>query len=1524
MVNTKYKILIHGKNVYREYIIDAAEKKNVRITTLTDGEVRFDKNNFFSDFDIRFSFENDIWTMVTDDNIYCVTDGIIRTNTKKLGHGDSVVLRYSDSGAELFHIDVLFDFDCIKRRFDKVISLNSYRELRIGGHRDCDIIINDNIIHDDYITVRNEGGRVAVYDNNTRYGIYVDGVKAPSGVILENYSFFSLAGYMFFVKNNLLYMDLTSNISVRGVEINSIDAMKTPLAYPKFNRSTRNNYIIPKIKLEVLSPSARPSDSSGNLLMLILPPLAMLMILIFVRGMSGGSGASFVLYSGCMMGVTILTSVFGYISKKRKYRRELENRELKYRSYIAKKEEEIQEVRRSECVIMRNKFRSSEKNIEAIKNFNRDLYDRTVKDEDFLDIRVGEGSLVSVNPVEYKPRDFNDDDPLAEIPEMLSKKYRTINEVPIVASFAKDNAVGVLGSSEKLYDMFKIMLLDVVARHFYEDVKCFLIVSPEQTNKIGWVRWLRHFENERLNIRNIVCDSESESVLFDYLFRVLSERETISDGRKNIMPKYTVFIFDSRTIKKHPIFKYIERAAELGFTFIFFERFHEQLPLNCSQIIQIDPNDNNMGLIFNSRESNNAFRFKYEPIDDLMMENISLRLSPVYTDKVSLEGDLTKNISLFELLNIYSLSDLDIEKRWAEADIVHTMKAPLGVKVKNEVVYLDLHEKKHGPHGLVAGTTGSGKSELLQTYILSAATLYHPYEISFVIIDFKGGGMVNQFRKLPHLNGSITNIDGREINRSLRSIKAELRRRQALFADNGVNNIGNYIKLYKRGVAKTPLPHLVLIVDEFAELKMEQPEFMRELISTARIGRSLGVHLILATQKPSGVVDAQIWSNSKFRLCLKVQTKEDSQEVLKTPLAAEIVEPGRAYLQVGNNELFELFQSAYSGSKIPSGYEKQNIVELNEINVWGKPKLVYSNKQTVNDENAKTQLQGIVDYIHDYCEEKGIDRLTSICLPPLPDELYMDDLKAAERTNGEIKVTLGKIDDPDNQRQEELVFDLSESNTYIIGSSQMGKTSALQTILYDLAVSYTPEEVNVYVVDCGNRALKIFESSRLIGGVAFVTEEEKVTNLFNMLKSEINRRQNIFSANLVGTYKAYLEAGFRDMPQIFLVIDNIVAFREFFSGQDAALLSIAREGIGAGINIIATGIQTNSISYKILANFGIRIAMTCNDKSEYSNLFDRCRVEPKEVPGRALISLDKRILEFQTALCVKGETEYERSKALKEVLEMRNSMYNKAKARPIPIVPERLILSELLRDEPQLYTRKYVFPVAMSYRTIDYIYVDLCADGLITCAGRSKSGRTNFAKVILCSIRENIFDNLTRVYIADGSKGSLSAMEDESFVERYTTDPMDSLMIVDDIYERLCDRRRMCEGLSPSERERYLDGEELLLWVIEDANALMAVSKDAECVKKFTEITEELNDLKACVLLSNVENAAPSLSGPSILKKNVRDKRNAFILDDIANMKLFDASMQIQRRFTKPILSGEGYWYKNGDYDKIKTVLCDV
>lgn len=425
----------------------------------------------------------------------------------------------------------------------------------------------------------------------------------------------------------------------------------------------------------------------------------------------------------------------------------------------------------------------------------------------------------------------------------------------------------------------------------------------------------------------------------------------------------------------------------------------------------------------------------------------------------------------------------------------------------------------------------------------------------------------------------------------------------------------------------TPLPHLIIIVDEFAELKAEQPEFMKELISAARIGRSLGVHLVLATQKPSGQVNEQIWSNSRFKLCLKVQSQEDSNEVLKSPLAAEIKEPGRAYLQVGNNEIFELFQSAYSGASEKA--DDSNIKEFTiyNLNTSGRRVPVFQQKKQKSGENSATQLDAIVKYVADYCHAINLPKLPDICLPALSENIVFPTTDSATPKSNNIIVELGVYDDPDNQYQGTYSVDLTNENLMIIGSAQSGKTNLLQNIIRSISSKYSPDEVNIYIIDFASMVLKTFEPLNHVGGVVTSSEDEKLKNLMKLLFTEIEMRKEKLLSVGVSSFSAYKEAGMTDLPQIVLMIDNITALKELYFQEDDELINLCREGLTVGISVVIANAQTAGIGYKYLSNFSSRIAMFCNDSGEYSALFDHCSERIDDIHGRCIIEVDKVHLE---------------------------------------------------------------------------------------------------------------------------------------------------------------------------------------------------------------------------------------------------------------------------------------------------------
>lgn len=480
--------------------------------------------------------------------------------------------------------------------------------------------------------------------------------------------------------------------------------------------------------------------------------------------------------------------------------------------------------------------------------------------------------------------------------------------------------------------------------------------------------------------------------------------------------------------------------------------------------------------------------------------DMSVKLANTILDNTISNAKLPSVITFMQLFGVGKVEHLNVLTRWKENNPTKTLQTPVGIDIYGETFMLDLHEKFHGPHGLVAGMTGSGKSEFIITYILSLAVNYHPYEVAFILIDYKGGGMAKSFEHLPHTAGIITNLDGAAINRSLVSIQSELKRRQEIFAQTSklvnVSNIDiyKYQKLYREGKVSEPLQHLFIISDEFAELKTQQPDFMTQLVSAARIGRSLGVHLILATQKPSGVVDDQIWSNSRFRVCLKVQERADSMDMLKRPDAAELTDTGRFFLQVGYNELFELGQSAWAGA--PYNPAEKVVKEQDDsvvvVDTNGHAiKQVKLDKGHADSENK--QLDVITKYIRSIADSENI-KVKPLWLDPIPGKIYVEDIKkkygiSSERYN--LMPVIGEYDDPARQRQCELKLPISkEGNAIVYGVAGSGKTTFVNVLMYSLIKEHSPEEVNIYALDFASETLRAFAKAPHVGEIILSYEAE--------------------------------------------------------------------------------------------------------------------------------------------------------------------------------------------------------------------------------------------------------------------------------------------------------------------------------------------------------------------------------------------------------------------------------------------------
>lgn len=1496
----RYRVVLSNNNIYKEIEL-SPDSKQVKVGTGIDCDVRIRKELVFGQIELLFVKNGNDWSVHCSDNLYLTVGDIRKLMTKKLIHGDVLEVKYQESNNLLLSLDFLIDFDDGKKEYDRIIDIDNIQSLTIGTASNCNIVIGGDYVKNDMVILNRSKVGFVVNIQNTTYGVYINGKKAKNSDIIKNGDFLSLADYFFYFKDGNVWTQIHPEM-----RINSLAFQDMPLKgeYPKFNRNTRVKTVVCDDKIEILNPPAKPQKPKNNLMMRLMPSLGMLI----ASGVMAYFGGMMIIMSAISGLMAIFTTVMSIREGNKEYKENSEDRIKKYNAYISKKKEEIEENRIKENSELEELFVSQQVEKQRFSSFSTELFDRSRDDEDFLCVRLGSGDILSKREINYKKQEkLEIEDDLQLIPEQLHMTYRNVHNAPIVCDFKSINALGIVGKSEYRFEFLKNIVIDIAARQFFSDVKLIFVSEKEHKDQIQWLRFLPHVYNDAIGVRNIVCDDESKNLIFEYLYKELTVREQNKSYTDNIV----VFFYDEYGFKSHPISKYINKAKDLGITFVFFGDEIADIPQGCGYIVSI--NDSKNAVMTNAQNKSERNEFVYPYIQTKQAEDIVKLLAPIYTEEISLEGSLTKNISMFELLNILAVDDIDLNDRWKNSQVFKTMAAPIGVS-KTGIVELDLHDKAHGPHGLVAGTTGSGKSEILQTYILSMSTLFHPYEVAFVIIDFKGGGMVNQFKELPHLLGAITNIDGKEVNRSLKSIKAELQKRQRLFAEADVNHIDKYIKKFKAGEVKTPLPHLIIIVDEFAELKAEQPEFMKELISAARIGRSLGVHLILATQKPSGQVNEQIWSNSRFKLCLKVQSKEDSNEVIKSPLAAEIKEAGRAYLQVGNNEIFELFQSAYSGASEKT--DDSNIKEFTifSLNESGKRIPVYSQKKKASGDRGSTQLEAIVNYVSDYCHRINLSKLPDICLPSLSDCINFDTTNKMKEKTGKYEVEIGIYDDPDSQYQGVYSVDLTSNNLMIIGSSRSGKTNVLQNIIRSLSTKYTPEEVNVYIIDFASLVLKNFDKLNHVGGVVCPSEDEKLKNLFKLLNKEIESRKEKLVSLGVSSFAAYKETGEKELPLIVLMIDNLTALKELYFQDDDELLSLCREGLTVGISIVIANSQTSGIGYKYLSNFSTRMALYCNDSSEYSSLFDHCRERIDSIQGRTIIEIDKEHYECQTYLAFKGEKEIDRVKEIKQYITEINSMNKHLIAKRIPLIPASLTKGYMMEQFGNYMEEKFSVVTGLDYATVNPCILDFASIGLLAITGREGAGRHNWLKYSVDMLSTN-YPNMTKVYVVDSIGKKLSTLKSYDNVTTYSMIAEDAIKYIKEIETQLKERY---EALV-SGNEDVLNDAELLMLIIDNQDALTSICNNSEGLAAYKNIVGRYKNMKVCIL-TFIENANIPYSSPEIMK-NIRDQRHLMYFDDMKNMKIFDVPLAMSRNFKKQIELGDGYYFKDNECIKLKTAI---
>ncbi|WP_102371681.1 type VII secretion protein EssC [Enorma phocaeensis] len=1191
--------------------------------------------------------------------------------------------------------------------------------ITVGRAPENDVCYDNPFVSALHLTLAYQRGVWTVQDERSQNGVFVNGARIRAGVPYR----LAYGDVVAFLDERITVGKGLFSCNCPGgavrVRESFVRYRAVPVEAPTSEQDAKPAYFYPALRFArsiepkdfvIDAPPQPPAEEKMSLAMRIGPSLVMVlasvlsaMVSVSTLADQGGSMIRAVPMIGmavAMLAGSVLWPILSSRSQTRQRREDEARRRAAYSQYLSSKLTSIAEEENLQRQILCENRIPVQACLERAYTGSPELMDRTALHDDYLAVRLGLGSEPLQANIRFPESHFSVvEDDVRDAVDAQAREPRVLREVPVAYSLIDKPVLGVVGDRELARSFVRGIMVQIAALCSYDDVKLMVLCDGAERDEWSFAWHLPHcFSGER-SVRFTACGMEEASELGMYMERVLDARRAADVFEARDAQPYYVVVCASEDIADTSglVRSIVESRENLGVSLIAIARDMHDLPKECRSVIHLG----HEGSYQLDRDDPLGNRREFVPdigVTRDLAQGFAFAMGRVKLDVEVAAQHIPDHLGFLELEGAGSVEHLSIAARWRESNASATLACPVGVDAQGEPLMLNLHEKFHGPHGLIAGTTGSGKSEFIITWILSMAITYSPNDVAFVLIDYKGGGLAKAFDNehvhLPHLAGVITNLDGAAIKRSLVSIQSELKRRQALFnrardAVGGDNvDIYTYLDLFRQGKMTEPCPHLFIVADEFAELKQQEPDFMDELISAARIGRSLGVHLVLATQKPSGVVNDQIWSNARFKVCLKVADEADSREMIRRPDAASFSQAGRFFLLVGYNEYSALGQAAYAGACYTP--RERFIATRDEavtlISDTGRQLVSVKPDHAVDTEETGPESVAVLRMVERVAAEEGL-RARQLWLEPIPARIVVDEVAAkyrvpcggiADAQAFSIAPVVGEFDDPQRQRQGPLVLDLTRNGSALVyGSAETGAEQVLRSALYGMLQDFDATELNAYVLDFGSESMRAFAQAPQVGGVVCAEDEEQARRFFDLIEGvQVRRRAQL--AQYGGSFDRYIAAG-GAMPAIVVVLNGLPAFTEAAPQLEERLVRFLREAGRSGIYVIASAPGSSSLRIRMRQTFRQILVCDPSDPTEYGTVFGSMRGIP--LPrgyGRGLTLTDEGIFEFQAAQLSRTGDDYGAAAALGERLLRAHEAAGLPQAQPVPTVPEHIDLDALL------------------------------------------------------------------------------------------------------------------------------------------------------------------------------------------------------------------------------------------------------
>ncbi|HEX4443163.1 MAG TPA: FtsK/SpoIIIE domain-containing protein [Galbitalea sp.] len=866
------------------------------------------------------------------------------------------------------------------------------------------------------------------------------------------------------------------------------------------------------------------------------------------------------------------------------------------------------------------------------------LWTRHPEHAAFLQLRLGLGSTRSRCEFELPSQRKG-------IPEHwsmlagLAARTATVDGVPVVEQLRESGNVGVAGPPSVARGVARGLVAQFAGLHSPADAVIAAIASNSSSADWDWIKWLPHVGSihSPFSAYPMATSGAGITALVSELEGVVADRVEDADG--TTMPAILLIVEDDAPIDRARLVSIAETGPAVGIHLLWVSSALARIPAACRAYLDISAAG---GAGTTAGFVHTAVGVQPVACEALSVENavaFSRSLSPVVDAgaRVDDASDLPRAVSLLQLVGPELARESQaVIDRWRETSSILTgphasssssrskpnLRAVFG-QGTTEPFAIDL--RADGPHALVGGTTGSGKSEFLQAWVLGLAAAHSPQRVSFLFVDYKGGSAFANCTELPHSVGIVTDLSQHMVRRALTSLRAELRYREHLFLSHGYKDI---IEFEQSGNPDVP-PSLLIVVDEFAALVTEVPEFVDGVVDVAQRGRSLGLHLILATQRPAGVIKDNLRANTNLRIALRMADEGDSLDVLGTPVAATFDPsiPGRGAVRTGPGRI-RGFQSGYAGGWTASVTAPASIA-IEEL-TFGPPNLWESPKDDLTEAAVLAASAGPTDIVRIVANVRRAAELAAIPAPRkpwLPVLATSYDFSKLPNRRTDSELVLGVVDDASAQAQPTIAYYPDrDGNMAIIGTGGSGKTTTLRTIAVAAGVTSRGGLTHVYGLDFASGGLQMLAGLPHVGTIVSGDDEERVGRLLRWLRDLVDQRSVRYAEARAGNIVEYRQiAKASDEPRIILLLDGMSAFRDAYESSlstpwFAVLSQIATDGLKLGIHVVVTGDRAGSIPASLSSSIQRRIILRLAKQDDYS-VFDvpddiLTSVSP---PGRAVV-----------------------------------------------------------------------------------------------------------------------------------------------------------------------------------------------------------------------------------------------------------------------------------------------------------------